>query len=80
MTIFKSTNCSPNKDDDSLIINSEPEHLTWLALPRYEKNNMDKSGNNDHDDFMPSNDIGWMQKFKHVVVSECNMNDLMIKF
>jgi len=46
------------------------EHLTWFPLPRYEKNNMNKYGNeSQHDDFMPTNDLGWTQKFRHVVVS-----------
>ena len=48
------------------------EHLTWIPLPHYKKNS-----SNSHisitadDDFMPSNDIGWMQKFNHVVVRMC---------
>lgn len=57
------------EDQADVAILEEPEHLNWLALPHYEKNNVNKFGNGiDRDDFMPSSDIGWMQKFKHVVV------------
>lgn len=39
----------------------EPEHLNWFAMPSYSKDLHKK------DDFLPSNDIGWMGKFKHVI-------------
>ena len=53
------------------MINLNEEHLTWIPLPHYKKNSINSGTNiTTDDDFMPSNDIGWMQKFRHVVVSK----------
>jgi len=68
--LAKTDICSLSPSDEAdIAIMEEPEHLTWLALPQYEKYSNNKKSKNltGHDDFLPTSDIGWMQKFNHVV-------------
>jgi hypothetical protein len=62
LTLVDICSLIPAHDADVAIL-EEPEHLNWFAMPSYSQ------GNERHDDFIPSNDIGWTAKFQHVIVS-----------
>jgi digalactosyldiacylglycerol synthase len=51
----------PAQQADIAIL-EEPEHLNWLALPAFQR-----PGDKRRDDFLPTTDFGWTQKFNHVV-------------
>eukprot|EP00557_Chaetoceros_sp_GSL56_P000238 CAMPEP_0176500840 /NCGR_PEP_ID=MMETSP0200_2-20121128/13810_1 /TAXON_ID=947934 /ORGANISM="Chaetoceros sp., Strain GSL56" /LENGTH=722 /DNA_ID=CAMNT_0017899623 /DNA_START=1 /DNA_END=2169 /DNA_ORIENTATION=+ len=64
LTLVDICSLIPEEEADVAIL-EEPEHLNWFSMPSYYCSSKDKTIQ--HDDFIPSNDIGWTAKFQHVV-------------